>query len=109
MATLSTGFDRTENFELGVKTSFADQRITLNTASIELTGEYSNICHPLYGLHYRNECGKAVSEGVEVEIQTLLADSVRLDFSASYGEATLDETNSLGEKGDNLPGSADLI
>ena len=101
--------DTSESFELGVKASFADQRITLNAAvyrinwqDIPLSIQASSACFVSLN------AGEAVSEGVEVEMQTALTDKFRLDLSASYGEATLDKTNSLGNRGDDLPGSADF-
>ena len=53
--------------------------------------------------------GDSKSEGVEVEIQTQLADNLQLDIGMSYGEATLTEdAENLGNSGDNLPGSSDF-
>ena len=57
---------------------------------------------------YQVNAGKAKSEGVELEIQGYILENLLADFSASYGEATLEETSSIGNKGDNLPGSADF-
>ena len=102
--------DTAESFELGVKTTLADQRITVNAAVYRIEWDGIPVTStPFQGCTIQLNAGKAVSEGVEIELQAALTEDFRLDASASYGEATLDETNvALGSKGDNLPGSADF-
>ena len=98
--------DQTENIELGVKSSLADGRMTLNAALFQIDWDDIPVTVADPCSHTAN-AGKAKSEGIELEFQGALADNVRLDISASYIDATLREDSSLGNKGDNLPGSAD--
>ena len=103
--------DRSENFELGIKTSLADNRVTVNAAIYRIDWQDMpiSIDLPSCGSKTRLNAGESKSEGVELEVQARLTEKFQLDFSASYGESTLakDQIN-LGEKGDNLPGSADF-
>ena len=101
--------DTTENIELGFKSSFADNRITLNTALYRIKWEGIPVqvnrgpsCLPFLN------AGEAKSEGVEIEIQAQLSESFRTDLSASYGETTLVGDSSIGQDGDDLPGSSDF-
>jgi outer membrane receptor protein involved in Fe transport len=56
----------------------------------------------------RLNAAESKSDGVELEVQARLTENFQLDFSVSYGEATLTEDAvNIGVKGDNLPGSAD--
>ncbi|MDB4032701.1 TonB-dependent receptor, partial [Porticoccaceae bacterium] len=106
--------DTTENFELGLKASFADGRATFNAAAYRIDWEGIPVfVSPAENCTYTANVGEAVSEGVELELSAQLTDSFRLDLSASYGEATIAKdaflTNFVTvEKGDNLPGSADF-
>ena len=102
--------DRTETLEFGVKSAWLDNRITFNAAvyqtdwdDIPVVVNLSSdpICSPILN------AGKAQSEGVEIELQARLTENLQLDISASTVDATLDETSSIGNKGDDLPGSAD--
>ena len=103
--------DTSESFELGFKKSFRDNRATLNAAIYRINWQGMPVsislpsCTDLVTLN----AGASKAEGVEVELKTQLSDRLRLDISASYGEATFTEdAENLGDKGDNLPGSADF-
>ncbi|MDB4077728.1 TonB-dependent receptor, partial [Porticoccaceae bacterium] len=106
--------DTTENFELGLKTTFADGRATFNAAVYRIDWQGIPVfVSPTGDCTFTANAGEAISEGVELELSAQLADSFRLDLSASYGEATFAEdtrfTRSVTyEKGVNLPGSADF-
>ena len=103
--------DTSESFEFGIKASLADNRVTINTAIYRINWEGMPISLSLAscGALVILNAGESKSEGVELEIQTLLTDNLRLDFSTSYGEAILTEdAENLGDKGDNLPGSSDF-
>jgi len=102
--------DRSETLELGVKSSWLDNRITVNAAvyqtdwddiPIRTVESIDPLCNPV-----RN-AGKAQSEGVEIELSARLTESLQLDVSASTVDATLEKDSSIGNKGDDLPGSAD--
>ena len=102
--------DDLESYELGLKASLADSRVTVNASiyRINWDGIPVSIFAPCGSLFTLNAAGSK-SEGVEIETQIKLAESFQVDISASYGEATLTEDAvNLGSKGDNLPGSADF-
>ncbi|MDB9953749.1 TonB-dependent receptor [Porticoccaceae bacterium] len=101
--------DTSTNFELGFKISLADNRITLNTSLYQINWKGIPVfINPAPTCFQTANAGKAKSKGIEVELQSHLTEKLRLDFSASYGESTLEETSNIGNKGDNLPGSADV-
>ena len=102
--------DTSNTYELGIKSSWRDGRTTLNAAiyrtdwddiPVLVTLSADPICNPTLN------AGKAQSEGVEIELRSRLTDHLQLDISASTVDATLEETSSIGNKGDDLPGSAD--
>ena len=103
--------DTADTFELGVKSSWNDNRITLNAAIYET--DWQDMPIRLRTVVDGNLCsrlvngGEAKSRGLEFELRALLADNLQLDISASTVKATLEETSNIGNKGDSLPGSAD--
>ncbi len=106
--------DTLENYELGYKTSFANDRVSLNAALYRINWEGIPV-NVLLACEYSTKvnAGKATSEGIEMESQVRLSDQLRLNLGVSYGEATLvaDATSSLGPyavKGADLPGSSDF-
>ena len=105
--------DTTENYELGFKSSWADNRVVINAALYRINWDGIPVSVNL-GNSGTISCvaplnaGKAVSEGVEIELQARLTDSLQVDFSTSYGESTLSGDSSVGNDGDNLPGSSDF-
>ncbi len=106
--------DETDNFELGLKTSFSDNRITLNASVYRINWTGIPVLVALdCGAATKVNAGESTSEGIEIESQLLLSDSLRLDVSLSHNEAKLteDAVLSLGPsavKGADLPGSADF-
>ena len=104
--------DTSETIELGIKSSWMDNRVTFNAAIYQTNWDDIPVRlrtpAPLGGLCSRLvNAGKAQSEGVEIELQALLADNLQVNLSVSTVDATLEETSSIGNKGDDLPGSAD--
>ncbi len=104
--------DTTENYELGFKGTFADNLVSLDVAlyHIDWEGLPVRVILEKSGCGgYRANAGFSTSEGIEVESRLRLTDALRLDLGASYNEAKLSKDQSgLGEKGDDLPGSADI-
>ena len=102
--------DELESFEIGIKASLADNRITLNAALYRVNWDGIPVlliatCQDGFTVN----AGESTSEGIELEAKAHLTDSLVLDLAASYGEATLaEDADNLGFKGDNLPGSADF-
>ena len=101
--------DTSENYELGLKTSLADQRVTLNAAvyRVDWKGIPVNV-NPAGNCFYKVNAVKAKSEGVELELRANLSESLQLNFSGSYGESKLVGDSPIGSDGQNLPGSADV-
>jgi iron complex outermembrane recepter protein len=98
--------DKSETLELGLKSSWLDNRIVLNAAVYQI--DWDDIPVTVLTPCFRTiNGGKAQSKGVEVEVSTRLTENLQLDISASTVDATLEETSSIGNKGDDLPGSAD--
>ncbi len=102
--------DTLENFELGYKADMVDGRMTLNAAvyRINWDGLPIELFLPYCTAGTNINAGKSTSEGVELEARFRLMDTLELDVSASYNESTLDGDSSLGNDGDDLPGSADF-
>ena len=101
--------DNSQNYELGLKTTLADNRVTFNAAvyridwdGIPVRVNFGSGCVVEVG------AGKATSEGIELELNAHLSESLLINLSTSYGEMTFAETSSIGSKGENLPGSADF-
>lgn len=98
--------DRSETLELGMKSSWLDNRVVLNAAIYQTDWEDIPVSVTTGCLRTVN-AGKAQSKGVEVELSARVTDNLKLDISASTVDATLEETSSIGNKDDDLPGSAD--
>ena len=101
--------DTSENIELGFKSSLADNRLIVNVAVYRINWDDIPVRTNRGGnCNVEENAGKAKSEGIELEMQAQLTEHFHADLSASYGEATLVGDSSIGDDGDNLPGSADF-
>ena len=103
--------DTVENFEVGVKTTFMDNRVSLSAAVFRINWEGIpvNFTSPARGVTFFFNLGEAKSEGFEFETTSLLTSNLTLHFTGSYVDTVLTEDSpSLGDKGDNLPGSTDM-
>ena len=104
--------DELESFELGLKSSFADNRVTVNLAlyHINWDGMPVIIVAPC-GAGFGFNAGQSESDGIELETQFQLSEHWHGYFSASYVDAKLTEdipnVVGFGSKGDTLPGSSD--
>lgn len=103
--------DTLESFELGLKTSLLEDRLTMNMAVYRTNWDGIPVSFPLPSCNssvFLN-AGKSTVDGAELEIQAYPSENLRLNFSASYNDATLaEDAPNIGSAGDNLPGSADL-
>ena len=109
----ATESDTSENFELGIRKSFADDRASLSATIYRVNWDGMPVrISPPCGFSFALNAGRARSEGVELELRTILSENVRLDITTSYGESKLKEdiplSSDFGSDGDNLPGSADF-
>lgn len=110
-----TAPDHLDNYEVGFRGTFADGRIVLDTAvyhidwrGLPVSVRVIQPLNPGIGATYVLNAGKSTSEGIELGAQIHLSNRLRLDLNGSYNEAKLAEDGRLGEKGDDLPGSADI-
>ena len=106
-----TESDTTENFELGLKSVMMDGRVTLSTSlyRINWEGIPVSISLPSCNSSVLLNAGESKSEGIDLEFQVSLSEQLHLNVATSYGESVLTEdAESIGEKGDNLPGSSDF-
>ena len=101
--------DIVENFEIGLKTALFDSRIILNAAvyRINWEGLPVSLITEARGAAFFFNAGEAQSEGIELEAQLQLTSSLLLELGGSYNDSVLTKDSSLGDSGDNLPGSAD--
>ena len=94
------------NYELGVKSEFADRRVVLNAAvfHIDWTDIQVGIVRP-DGFSYVANAGKASSRGGELELATRFVDDLELNAGVSYVDAQLekDAPSLNGEEGDRIP------
>ncbi|NIJ38411.1 outer membrane receptor protein involved in Fe transport [Sphingopyxis panaciterrae] len=103
--------DKVDTYEVGVKFQSPDGRLRSS-----LTGFYTDwtgipvspALSLARGEAFYFNAGKAISKGVEFEVFGEVGDRLFAEFSTSWVKSTLDETvPGLGNKGTNLPGSAD--
>ncbi len=106
--------DSLSNYELGVKSTLLDGRMTLNGAVYLLDwqdrqGIVSTIRDDegnsqMLVFSQRVNAGDARSIGAEVELSALLSDSLRVDVSASYNEIEADGDSPYFEDGQKVNG-----
>lgn len=104
-------FDDLSSFEVGYKSSFAKDRVAVEAATFKIDWTGIRIDLPVggdcaYTLPFN--AGAAESKGFEFSMSALLADSLQLDFSASWMSAELAKDGLLGPAGSRLPGSPDF-
>jgi outer membrane receptor protein involved in Fe transport len=103
--------DKLDNYELGMKSAFFDRRMTVNASAyfIDWQGIPVSMTDPVCFFPVVFNAGKTEAKGIEVETTAALTDRITFNISASYGTSELAETAAnLGNKGDDLPFSADL-
>lgn len=101
--------DEIESLEVGYKTEFAQQRVSLQTAVFDISWDGIPIEIPVpdpcaFTLPFN--AGSAESQGIEFVLSALLTDRLKLDLTGSWVDAELTEdAPGLGLAGDRLPGS----
>jgi iron complex outermembrane receptor protein len=94
------------SYELGAKTAWLDNRLTVNGAVyyIDWSNIQQNISLPTCGFNFTGNFGTASSEGGELEIHYEPTSALRLTLGAAYNEAKLLTTvvGAQGGKGDPL-------
>jgi len=107
--------DKLYNYEIGWKTRWLDQRLTLNGAVFYIDWDNIQIQIPLpTGFSIIGNAGSAKIQGAELELSILPLDNVELGISGSYIQAELgkdlvDDSDPLnpviiGREGDQLTG-----
>jgi outer membrane receptor protein involved in Fe transport len=94
------------NYEIGVKSEFAQRRMILNAAVfyIDWSDIQVGIVRP-DGFSYIANAGQASSRGGELELSTRFIDDLELNAGVSYVDAQLekDAPGLNGSKGDRIP------
>jgi len=95
------------SYELGGKFSFAQNRIYVSSAlfRIDWSDIQTTVRTPI-GFSYQGNAGKAVSQGVEIEVNArdILLSGLSFNLGYSYTDAKLTETiERIGFKGERMP------
>ncbi|WP_417625111.1 TonB-dependent receptor domain-containing protein [Paremcibacter congregatus] len=107
--------DKLDSYEVGAKIALANRRVILNAAAYRINWDGLPV-QEVVDLSSLPGCstgaitlnaGESVSQGIELDAQMMLTENLNANLSFSYGEAKLSGQSSLGNDGDNLPGSAD--
>ena len=108
-ASAPTQFDSDSlwNYELGLKTSWMDNRVTLNGAAFYIDWDdiQTNFVRA-DGHTFTVNAGAARSKGLELELRTLAAQNLELFATASFVDAELSEDQlppGDGQSGDRIP------
>jgi iron complex outermembrane recepter protein len=104
------GSDSIINYELGLKTSLLDRRLTLNGAIYQIDWEdiqVSQFANSASGLRftYRGNGGKAKVQGVELEMTARPSETLQFGLGLAYTDSKLEEDLPIptqGLKGDPL-------
>ena len=110
---LSYDPDKATSYEIGIKSMLLDNRLQLNASIYRLDWEDAQLTTGLSGVEWILNGGDARVNGLEIDLTALLSDSLSVDFTLSRLDAELTEDTLItpdvdGQKGDRLPGSAEL-
>ena len=85
--------DDLTNYEAGVKTRFADDRVSINATvfHIDWNDIQTNLFKPDCGFVFLENAGKATSDGVEFDFSWLVSDRFTLQGGFGYNKAELAE------------------
>lgn len=86
------GSDSLWNYEAGVKSQFADRRITFNAAAYRINWKniQQNLTLPGCGFAYTDNLGSAQINGVEIEAGARPFEGLSINASVAYTDATFD-------------------
>lgn len=108
----ATTFDSDElwSYELGFKSTLADNKVTLNAAAflIDWT-DIQQLNRLACGFQFTDNAGEAESKGFEVEINAAPTDNLSLTFGAGYTKAEITDTGGVAgvRVGDKIQGVPD--
>ncbi len=101
--------DTLDSYEVGSKFSLFDRRMNIAVAAYHIEWDgipVSVLAVPNCGFGVKVNAGKATSDGIEIESDIYLTDSLTLSLSGSYLDSKLAGDSSLGAKGTRLPSAA---
>jgi len=99
--------DSLRNYEIGTRTRFADDHVSLNITAFHI--DWDDIQASVFqldcGFTIQENAGKATSDGLELEFNALLTDNLNLQGGFGYNEAKLAEANQAfnSPKGQRIP------
>jgi len=102
--------DRTTNYELGVKGSLLDRKLSFDAAAYYIAWkDFQTAVSLRNGLGYTANAGNAKSEGLELSIEARPLEGLTIEVAGSFDDAVLtqdlppDSAGLYGVKGDRLP------
>jgi len=113
----SFGPDSLWNYELGVKTSWFDNKLIFNASVyyIDWADIQVELEEPITSLSYLTNGGQASSKGIEIEVIGRPVSGLQLSSSFSYNDAQMDEDvlnpddgTPFALEGDKMPGARDF-
>ena len=93
-----------EQYEVGFKTQFFDERLTSNVSFYNLTKQ--NLAIPIAGSAFFESIGKARSQGVEIDVTGKVSDGLSLVGTYAYTDAVITKGNNVGNRLWNVPRNA---
>lgn len=107
--------DTTENYELGMKGSVLDGRLSFDASLYHISWKDTQISlfDPDSGQNYFTNGSEAKSDGVELSLQLIVSEALRVDGWVAWNNAELTEalpaeSTAFGRKGTRLPYSSEL-
>jgi len=99
--------DKLQSYELGIKSSWAENRVALRSALYY--NDWSNTQTPAglpCGANWIENAGSATTRGVEIELAVYLENNLELTLNGAFTDARLNEDvpGLLAKEGDELPG-----
>jgi iron complex outermembrane receptor protein len=93
-----------EQYEVGFKTEFFDQRLLTNVAFYNLTKQ--NMAVAMIGTPFSQAIGEARSRGVEIDVTGQATDGLSLIATYAYTDATILKGDNVGNRLWNVPRNA---
>jgi len=100
------GADKIWNYEAGAKGTTSDGKISYNAAYFHIKWEDMQTSRSFdCGFGFRENVGRATSQGIELELNAQVAEGLTVSFGGSYIKSELSEDvpNLAAKKGDNAP------
>ncbi len=107
--------DTLDNYEIGVKSSWMDNRLIANLAVYhvawkDLHGYHGSVTDPVSGesvslpISFRTNSGDAMSRGFELDLSALITEQLELRAGLAYNTIEADGTTQFQEDGDKVAG-----